>query len=321
MIMEKRVYCIIVTYNGMQWIGKCLDSLQASTHKNQVVVVDNGSRDLTALFIKENYPQINLIETGKNLGFGQGNNIGLNVALEKNADHILLLNQDAYVEHDTIYKLVKAQTENPEFGIVSPLHLTGAGDNFDVYFSDYLIKSDIKNIFLSALLNKSIEQLIINTRFVNAAAWLISNDCLKKTGGFDPIFFHYGEDDHYINRALHKGFKVGIVSSAKIYHDRERSSANEVNNIKLKFKKDWLIFLNQVCDIQQPNYMSLIIRRFLRHALLTVTGLITFNKDVVLYNFKMAKNIVLSFFKIRRSRKISMDNNTPYLQWPFPNNF
>lgn len=314
MIKEKRVYCIIVTYNGMQWIGKCLDSLQASTHKNQVVVVDNGSKDLTALFIKENYPLVELIETGKNLGFGQGNNIGLNIALEKNADHILLLNQDAYVEADTICKLVKAQTEHTEFGIVSPLHLNGSGNDFDEYFYNYLIKSDIRNFTLFALLDKGNDQSLINTYFVNAAAWLITSDCLKRTGGFDPIFFHYGEDDHYINRVLYRGFKVGILSDAKIYHDRERSSAKEISNILLKFKNDWIILLNQACNIQQQKYISLLIRRFLRHALFTVIGFITFNKNVFLYNFWMTKNITISFFKIRKSRKIAVGKNMPYLE-------
>lgn len=313
MIMEKRVYCIIVTYNGMRWIKKCIDSLLASDYNNNIVVVDNGSKDVTAAFIKQNYPHVHLIETGKNLGFGQGNNIGLHIALEKKADHILLLNQDAYVEHDTIYKLVKAQTENPEFGILSPLHLNGAGNNFDEYFYNYLIKSDIKNILPQALLNNGVECSIINTRFVNAAAWLISSDCLKKTGGFDPIFFHYGEDDHYINRALYKGFKAGILTSAKICHERERSLENNSINFRLKFKRDWVIFLNLVCDIQQPKYIRLVIRRFLRHALLTIKGVISFNKEVTLYNFWMVKNIVRSFFKVRKSRMVSINSKIAHL--------
>lgn len=314
MIIEKKVYCIIVTYNGMQWIKKCLDSLIFSTYKNNIIVVDNYSTDLTITFIKRNYLSVQLIESKTNLGFGQGNNIGLNIAIEKKADHILLLNQDAYLEEDTIYKLVKAQTENPQFGIISPLHLNGSGNDFDRYFYDYLNKSDIKSSLIAALLTKSDNQFIINTQFVNAAAWLISNDCLNKTGGFDPIFFHYGEDDHYINRAIFKGYKIGILSNARIYHDRERASVKEIINIRQKFKKDWIIFLNQACDIRHAKYLGLIIRRFLRYSLLTIVGIITFNKNSIIYNFLMAKNIVLSFFKIIKSRKICRSNKTPYLK-------
>ncbi len=297
----------------MRWIDKCLSSITMGSLVPRIIVVDNGSKDLTVSFIRDYYPMVYLIEAGKNLGFGQGNNIGLQVAIEDKADHILLLNQDATVEKETIASLVKAQTNNPQFGIVSPLHLNGAGNDFDIYFYDYLVRSDIRESQLPDLLANAAEEFIINTSFVNAAAWLISRNCLEKTGGFDPVFVHYGEDDHYANRAIFKGFKIGITNTARIYHDRERLPADAYLPVRAKLKKDWIIFLNQACDIRRPNYINLIVRRLARYSLFTIAGLATFNSNAILYNFLMAKKIVLSIGKIQQSRQISGCDKLPHL--------
>jgi GT2 family glycosyltransferase len=297
----------------MQWIDQCLSSLTISSLRPQVIVVDNGSKDLTVSFIRDYYPTVYLIEAGKNLGFGQGNNIGLQIALEDKADHILLLNQDARVEKDTIASLVKAQSDNPEFGILSPLHLNRMGNDFDIYFYDYLVRSGIREWQLPGLRNNTQAHAIINTPFVNAAAWLISSDCLEKTGGFDPVFVHYGEDDHYANRAIFKGFKIGVLNTARIYHDRERPPADSPLPARAKFKKDWIIFLNQACDIRNNNYAALMIKRFCRHSLLTAAAMATINKENIFYNLLMAKNIALFVLKIKKSRKISSGANSPHL--------
>ncbi|MDN3656765.1 glycosyltransferase family 2 protein [Ferruginibacter paludis] len=314
MIKQPLVYCIVVTYNAMRWIDKCLQSLTTSSHRPQVIVVDNGSKDLTLSFIRDYYPMVHIIEGKKNLGFGQGNNIGLKIALEDKADHILLLNQDARVEKETIASLVKAQSDNPQFGILSPLHLNGGGSGFDVYFYDYLVRSGILDWQLTGLLNNTQEHTIIDTPFVNAAAWLISRDCLEKTGGFDPVFIHYGEDDHYANRAIFKGFKIGVLNTARIYHDRERLPADTRLPVRDQIKKDWIIFLNQACDIRRQHYRHLVLRRLARYSLFTIAKLVTFNTEGVLYNFVMAKKILFSFAKIKRSRQVSACDPLPHLQ-------
>lgn len=297
----------------MRWIDKCLNSVTTSSYSPLIMVVDNGSKDFTVSFIRAYYPMVQVIETGKNLGFGQGNNIGLQIALKDKADHILLLNQDASVEKETIASLVKAQAENPQFGILSPLHLNGTGNDFDINFHHYLVRSGILEWQLPGLLNNTQEHAIINTPFVNAAAWLISRNCLQKTGGFDPVFFHYGEDDHYANRALFKGFKIGVLNTARIYHDRNRLPADTLLPMRAKFKKDWIIFLNQACDIRNNNYAALMIKRFCRHAFFTIASVATLNRKNIFYNLLMVKNIAWFVLKIKKSRRISSGTDSPYL--------
>lgn len=96
--MNTRVLAIIVSYNFVGWMKRCLGSLRCSELPVDVVVIDNFSTDDTVQMIKKNYPEVRLICSNENLGFGRANNIGLRIALEENYDAAFLLNQDAWVE-------------------------------------------------------------------------------------------------------------------------------------------------------------------------------------------------------------------------------
>jgi N-acetylglucosaminyl-diphospho-decaprenol L-rhamnosyltransferase len=97
-----KVVVIIVTYNGAGWIEKCLNSLRNSSLNTDVIVIDNASTDETVSLIENLYPEVELVKRANNLGFGQANNIGLRMALDQNADFVFLLNQDAWIDQDTI---------------------------------------------------------------------------------------------------------------------------------------------------------------------------------------------------------------------------
>ena len=211
------IYVVIVTYNGMQWIDKCIDSLIHSSIPLNIIIIDNLSTDGTVDFIKNNYPTVELVETGKNLGFGKANNIGITHAVKQNADYVFLLNQDAWVGLNTIDELVKIHQQNPGYGILSPIHFNGKGDTLDYKFSLQCNAIDCPG-YVSDLVTASLKQ-VYTINFANAALWLISKECLQKTGAFDPIFPHYGEDFDYVNRIKYHGFKVGIAPALTGFHD------------------------------------------------------------------------------------------------------
>ena len=307
-----KVYCIIVTFNGDKWIEKCLSSLvnsDVSTNTQLTVIcIDNGSTDLTLSIIRERFPSIHLNTTGKNLGFGQANNIGFIAAIQNKADYVFLLNQDAWVEKNTIANLVNIQQKNPGFGIISPVHLNGDGTGLDLYFKNYLLKSALPANTVPENIAKANSNLLINTEFVNAAAWLISIDCLKKTGGFDPLFFHYGEDQNFAQRAIHSSYQVGIFAGCKIYHDREDRILASAKGTYPDIKKEWVQFLVYACDINRSKFGSFIGRRFLKYSLLSVKNIFLFNKEAFSFNYRMAKRIISSFLKIKKSRERAFVN-------------
>ncbi len=213
---EKTIFIIIVTYNAMSWIEKCLDSCK----EYQIIIVDNNSTDGTVAYIKENFPEVRLMPQKENLGFGQANNLAIKYALEKGVDYVFLLNQDAYLQAACLDKLVSVQKKNPDYGILSPIHLNGEGNRLDVNFSNYVAYKNNPDFYSDFVLNKPLQETY-EIPFVNAAGWLLSKDILETVGGFDPIFFHYGEDDNYCQRAKYHGFKIGIVPTTFLQHDRE----------------------------------------------------------------------------------------------------
>lgn len=207
-----KVLVIIVSYNFEHWIERCLGSLRKSAHPVDVLVVDNCSQDNTVELIEQNYPEVRLIKSTKNLGFGKANNIGMQIALREEYDTVFLLNQDAWIDSQTIGTLLELSKQGPAYGILSPVHLTGKGDKPDQGFATY---TGLASLDLLPALE------VVEASFINAAFWMIPAAVLRVVGGFSPLFYHYGEDKDYINRLTYHGYRLGYSPKVFGCHDRE----------------------------------------------------------------------------------------------------
>lgn len=205
---------IIVTYNGIQWIEKCITSILNSSVAADIFVVDNGSTDGTKEFIKKNYKQVILADNDFNLGFGQANNIGLRYAIKNKYDYVYLLNQDAWVSYKTFEYLITLLQKHPEYGIISPIQNNVSG------YLDRNFAHICPQRLISDLFRKDVKD-VYEVNEVMAAHWMISRRCIETVGAFSPSFPHYGEDNNYIQRAKYHNFKVGITTGNMVIHDRE----------------------------------------------------------------------------------------------------
>ena len=287
--MKKKIAVVIVTFNGEIWIKKNLNSLFKSNYPIDIIIVDNASTDETINIIKE-YSAIELIQNKNNLGFGKANNIGIDLALKKGADAIFLLNQDTWIFENTISNLAEVLFENSNLGIVSPLHFSAEesilDENFNTYYNRFNKEEDSESLRI--------------VPFVNAAAWLVSKECLSKTGYFDPIFNHYGEDRNYCERVKYHGFKIGVAKKAAICHDR----IVKLNSNKIELQSKYLV-LNEMINCNHSLFNSLLL------GLKSVMGLPKFHSSsqgvlktislffkLLLYYFNLLLNIRM-IFKIR----------------------
>ena len=213
---EQNIYVIIVTYNAMRWIDHCIGSLRRSTIPLHTIVIDNCSKDETVEYIQARFPEVTVLPQAENLGFGQGNNLGISYAMQQGASHVLLLNQDAWIEADMVEELLRYDDGN---SLLSPIHMTGEGDRLDKNFKKHaLIRAE------------RFEQLIDDwavgrtdkyaTYEINAACWLLPKKIIHEIGGFNPMFFHYAEDINYLHRLHYHKKGVYFVPKAKAYHDR-----------------------------------------------------------------------------------------------------
>lgn len=246
-----RIFTVIVTYNAMQsnWIDKCLRSLQNSTIASTAIVVDNGSTDGTCEYVPNTFPDAVWLPQNKNLGFGQANNIGIRYALKNNADYILLLNQDATISNDTIELMIKASDEE---SLLSPIHLNGDGSKLDFMFRNRM-RHIQDSFFDDVIITKQTGKQYIMPDFP-AACWLMPRAIIERIGGFNPLFFHYGEDDNYHNRLLFHKIKTTIVPQALMFHDRqEHGNIKAYNN-----KRCRRMILVAACDINRSIISCLI---------------------------------------------------------------
>ena len=246
------LYVIVVTYNAQRWIPYFGDPLKILPKDWKVIVIDNASVDATCTIIEKKYPNFFLIRSSKNLGFGKANNIGLRLALEDNVDHVFLLNQDATITVAELQHLLEIQQKHSEFFIVSPVHLNGAATDLDQAFATYCLPDHCPQLYSDALQGKMRE--IYSCNMGNAAAWLLSRECLVQIGGFNPLFGHYGEDDEFRCRVLYHGYKMGIAPMAFARHDREnRSPAHPLAT----FKERMLVGL---LDLSNPHPFFFFVR-------------------------------------------------------------
>lgn len=220
-----RILTIVVTYNGMKWIDRCLGSVYASGMPADVIVIDNGSSDGTPEYVGKHFPEAVLISTGENHGFGKANNIGFSYALEKGYDYVYLLNQDAWIFPDTFSRLVDAMEKNPDYGVISPVQMTASMERPDPRFA---VKC------LDRPLAEYVPGNVYEVSFVMAAHWMINRRCLESVGGFSPAFRHYGEDDNWLHRASFHGFRTGFLAGCEAVHDREMRPFEKATSMRLK---------------------------------------------------------------------------------------
>ncbi|MER2998313.1 glycosyltransferase family 2 protein [Pontibacter populi] len=234
-----RAAAIIVCYNGEKYIEECLNTLILDKSITNIIVVDNNSKDNSISIIKNKFPEVTVIALDKNVGFGQANNLGIEIGLKEDCNFFFLLNQDAYCQPNCVSRLIEINERNKDYGIVAPVQLNGKGDRVDVKFYNYLFSQNEELAY--DLIRKNIKD-IYKVNFVNAAAWLISKECILKIGGFDPVFFHTGEDDDYVQRVKYCGYKIGIAPNINVRHDRPQlnwshSSTDKRRQITLNILK------------------------------------------------------------------------------------
>lgn len=293
---KSNVLIVIVTYNATRydWLTKCISSVQNSSTQCDIIVIDNNSTDETCDIIKQKYVDVYLVENKMNTGFGSANNIGLQYALDNGYEYIFLLNQDAFLERDTVEKLIKTSKENQDYGIISPLHLSGDGESLDAEFSREIMHKYCP-FLISDLILKKYKEKIYEAEFICAAAWLIPIRTLQLVGGFNPSFFHYGEDNNYVHRLQFKKLKTGVYPHAVIYHDREDRLPSSFESKEYVSKRNYLI------NVSNPNN-TLTTNDLKKHLIISLL------KSVLTFKPKEAKHTIQEI-KFFNQQKLTLDRN------------
>jgi GT2 family glycosyltransferase len=203
----------------------------------EVIVVDNDSSDGSPQMVREQYPWVDLIESGKNLGFAGGNNLALRRAKGR---HLLLLNPDTIVHGDALMALVRFAGRTPDAGIVGSKLLNRDGSlqpscrRFPTLANGFFRETPLGKLFPNNKYNR--EYLMSDfdhskpsvVDWVTGASLLIRRECYEQLGDWDENFFMYCEDVDYCYRAYRAGWKVYYCPDSVITHLGGQSSDKAV---------------------------------------------------------------------------------------------
>lgn len=228
---KPKVFVIILNYNGQDTLRECLNSVLRSDYAEQeIILIDNRSTDDSFRQARQDFSRIYFIENSKNLGFAAGVNSGIRLALEKLADYVLLINNDARLEADTLSKLVGVMESDSGIGLASPLILADGSDK--VWFAGGRIDwFRMRTIHIS---RPSDASAAYDTEYLSGCALLIRKEVFQKIGLFDEKFFFYYEDADFSYRARQAGYRCQIIPDARARHGEKSSD-------KPKFKTYWLV--------------------------------------------------------------------------------
>ncbi|MBI4132468.1 glycosyltransferase family 2 protein, partial [Candidatus Parcubacteria bacterium] len=233
--MIPRVTILILNWNGGPDTVTCLDSLKELRYPNfHVIVLDNASSDnsweLFAKYPKPNYP-LEFIQTGSNLGFGGGNNVGLRKALAEGTDYVWLLNNDSAVTPEALHALIAAAESNPTIGIAGPLALTMetparvwfAGGTFNWLKTRgthrcYGELADDRRAHAPA------DSAPIDVDYVTGGIMLIKRAVFDDIGLLPGDYFLYYEDADFNTRAAKQSWRRILVPQAVVYHKGSASA-------------------------------------------------------------------------------------------------
>lgn len=221
------VSIIIVNYNTKQLLKECIHSVydQTVALDFEIIVVDNASADGSQEMIKNDFPNVILIESKDNLGFGNANNEGAKLARGK---YIFLLNSDTLLINNAVCILANFLDENPKAGIcggnlykfdLTPATsfsqmMPGVCADIDYFFWGLFSRIRHKN---NLHFNFTEHPMKINGH-LSGADLMIRKDIFLKINGFDPDFFMYYEETELIYRVRGLNYEIFSVPQAKIVH-------------------------------------------------------------------------------------------------------
>lgn len=223
------VYIVVLNWNGWQDTLACVASCRVLKWPNfRILVVDNGSTDGSEEILRRHLADIKILQTGANLGFSGGNNVGIRHALESNADYVWLLNNDAEVAPEALSRLVEAMESDPTVAMSGSkiyLHHDRQRLNFAGGIWD---KGRLRPRLLGAnQLDRGQFDEQCEGRVLSGCSLLVSAHAVREIGLMEESYFLYWEDTEWCVRAHRLGHKTLFVPKSHVWHKVSASTGKD----------------------------------------------------------------------------------------------
>ena len=241
---QPMIYVVILNWNLKQDTAGCVASVLQSTYPSyRVLVVDNGSSDGSAQYLRRSFPSIEIIVNPANLGFAAGNNVGIRHALDKGADYVLLLNNDTTVDLGMLAQLAACASADENIGVVGPKIF---------YYQDrdrIWRLGDRIHAWLPVPLSVGRDQLDrgqfcepFDLDYVTFCGALLRRSTLESVGLLDERFFFTYEDAEFCQRSRAAGYRIVCEPRAHMWHKVSLSAQKDQAHIRYLKSKSRAIF-------------------------------------------------------------------------------
>lgn len=296
-----KIAIIVLNWNGKSDTLACLESLKMLSYPHfETIIVDNGSTDGSATAIREGFPQHQLIETGENLGFAEGNNVGMRQALQRGAELVLLLNNDTIVAADILERLVETYHAHPEAGILgAKIFLFDQRDTLDHLGGMWRSKTGTFEMVghrEDGLQWQHPEKL----DYVCGAAFMIKRSVIETIGYLDKRFFLIWEESDFCYRARRAGFETLTCPHAHLWHKVSASFVGGKPHSTYFWWRNRLLWIEKNCSpierlslymrVLIPDILHMLKIRLLKKIQLGVLKMFKPSADVKEREMKLLKN-------------------------------
>ncbi len=244
-IADPQVTVIVLNWNKWERTLDCLESLDGLDYPNfEVVVVDNGSEDGSQACIEAARPDLTLLQTGTNLGYAGGNNVGIEYALERAADYVWVLNNDTLAESDSLTELIAVAEADPLAGIVGSAVVNSLPQErkTEVAATAYLWKGERMIGLADATLRHGGQEGGQPVEGLAGTSMLLRAAALAGLGGFDERYFHYFEDVDLCERFRRAGWQIRYAHAACVWHKISASMNYQSPQARYYYIRNWLLF-------------------------------------------------------------------------------
>jgi GT2 family glycosyltransferase len=218
-----RVSAIIVAWKSADCIGRCIESLQASVVPLDIIVIDNDSPDDVKGAVAK-YPEVTYKNSGDNIGYAAGNNLGLKIAEKSNANYFFILNPDAYIDKNCVKNLLDVLQKDPGLGMACPK--TYYADSDTIWFAGATL--DMKTGTSPHIGQGQKDGPAFSKDHdlprANGCAMLLSKEALRKVGHMEEKYFLYFEEIDWSLRFEQAGYRMRFVAEAHVWHAASTSS-------------------------------------------------------------------------------------------------
>jgi len=228
-----KAYVVILNWNGLDDTIECIKSVKNISYPNYgIILVDNGSKDSPVDSIKKICKDIIFIDNKSNLGFAEGNNVGIRVALDNEARYIWLLNNDTIVHRDALTAMIDVGERIPKSGILGSKIYYYDKPDF-IWFAGATINWKRAVSYHTGINQKDHPQygVLNEVDRITGCSMVVKRELCENIGLMDEKLFLYVEEVDWCIRARNAGYKVIYVPDSKVYHKISSSTGEDFSII------------------------------------------------------------------------------------------